>query len=990
MDTAETRRLVQQIESTLRDPRRQFQEPKLAREYTEACRAVNLRLEQSVSLIRGGQIVAGLHLAEAAPAVLDLIAVLGFREERKWRTRCESKGNPAPEPFNDDPVRELNAEFQRDIDATHPLYRDYRQAILKGNEGRALAVLRLIERLRPNDAQAATEGARLEKKFTRSRLERLEQAVDDADERSVGQILAGLERLEFSPGDDMDLWRRAQAVRIRARLAQLDELRENDHWIDARKLLERLETIRSRFQIDLEEKEIQRLRAANEWTEQRAAETEEDRNYKKAFGELQNLLNVCEEKYLAVRRRPVAELRMDFEGLAKKWQELQRYERAVPEEFEEKFDKYFRLVRYQVRQRERMNKLAFVTGALTVLAVTVIAVTMFRANRRGNQLAAELDRYGRERQPIAAEMFITQIVSNDTRLIALPRLTAALNKAGSFIEREDKIHRRATEKALWLLAQGEAGFVDLSPEQYIQHYEEAEQLKRATAEDFAHDVEKRLSDYRNQWDAWLFGEREARSERFARELDASEKIAGETLELEKGEEKIREGLKQIESNLPILQALANPKLEDLKVKTELEFRFQALNQKFKNFKNKVDNWEGIQKNLADPESLQNFVSTLREFISNDFAPIENVRRARELTTVAPSISDMVLHLLAYGDDRIRVAIDSRTPLPEHPGQMSTAERGAISVLGDDAIINGLTRYEVVELKLSSTDPNRQRLIYIRGSMEKNKFGRLEGEAFDPARSPDAIRYEKRQFATGDFELKELGKSPEFQLFLDTGLKTLSSGTESSYSVGMLELLDKLHGDKTTSPVFRGFLLVKLLELSEVRPTMWSLQWAPALKPLRKRLRELEAMEIRSGDWIIPDRIRKFTSPMQTYFAEAEKVQLKRQSEFLHRLASRAGGDGFKFVGYVEPEAKVPTAVTDTAQNLGELWGWSGETKRPALLFRYNVETEDYQTLKPPMPFSPLFVFPSDREKMIRSVAGSINFDLASATNRAYLPKLFLE
>jgi hypothetical protein len=39
MDTAETRRLVQQIESTLRDPRRQFQEPKLAREYTEACRA---------------------------------------------------------------------------------------------------------------------------------------------------------------------------------------------------------------------------------------------------------------------------------------------------------------------------------------------------------------------------------------------------------------------------------------------------------------------------------------------------------------------------------------------------------------------------------------------------------------------------------------------------------------------------------------------------------------------------------------------------------------------------------------------------------------------------------------------------------------------------------------------------------------------------------------------------------------------------------------
>lgn len=990
MDAAEIKRLVQQIENTLSDPRLQFQEPKLARDYTELCRAVNLRLEQSVSLIRGGQIVAGLHLAEAAPAVLDLIAILGFREERKWRTRCEKKGNPAPDPFNDDHVRELNAEFQRHVDASHPLYRDYRQSILKGAEGRALAVLRLIERLRPDDAQAAAEAARLEKKFARSRLEKLEQAVKDGDEKSVGQILAGLERLEFSPGEDMDLWRRAQTVRIRSRLSQLDELREKDRWPDARKLLERLETIRSRFQIDLDEKEIQRLRDAREWTELRAAETEEDRRYKKAFGELQNLLNVCEEKYLAVRRRPVAELRTDFEGLAKKWQELQRFERAVPEEFEEKFDKYFRLVRYQVRQRERMNKLALVSGALAVLAVTVIAVTMFQANRRANQLASELDRYGRERQPIAAEKFITQIVSNDTRLIALPRLNAALIKAGRFIEREDEIHRRATEKAIWLLAQGEAGFVDLAPEQYLKHYEEAEQLKSATAEDFAPDVEKRLSDYRNQWDAWIFGEREARSEQFAKELSASEKIAADSLELEKGEDAIRTGLKQIESNLPILQALASPKLEELKVKTELEFRFQALNQKFKDFKSKVDNWEGIQKNLADPESIENFVSALREFLRNDFAPIENVRRARELTAVEPTLADMVRDLLAYGDDSLRAAIQSGAAPPEHPGQMSTAEQGVISPLGDDENINGLKRHELIELKLSSTDPNRQRVIYIRGALEKNKFGRLEGEAFDPINSPNAIRFEKRQFATGDFELKELGDSPELKLFAGTGLKALASGTENNYSEGLLDLLDKLHRDKTASPVFRAFLIVKLLELSDVRPAMWSLQWAPAIQPLRKRLSELKANEIRSGDWIVPARIQKFSSPMQTYFAEAEKVQLKRQALFLHRLASRANGDGFQFVGYVDPEKKVPAAVTDTAMNLGELWGWSGETKRPALLFRYNAESEGYQTIQPPLPFSPLFVFPSDRQKMIRIVAGSIDYDQSAATNRAYLPKLFLE
>lgn len=990
MDIADARRLVQQIVDSLADPRRQFQDLKLAREYANACRAVNLRLEQSVALIRGGQVVAGLHLAEAAPSVLDQISVLGFREERQWRTHCEGKDYPVPTPFNDEHVRGLNEEFEKEINETHPLYRDYRQSILNGKEDRALAVLRLIERLSPEDADAAAEAARLEKKFAKARLKKLEEAVDAKDEANTFKILNALERLEFSPGQDLDLWRRAQTVRLRARLRQLGDLRKKDRWEDARKVAERIETLRSEFQLTLEDEETQTLKDAREWITERAEETEEDRRYKKVFGELQHIINVCEEKYLSVRRRPVAELRTDFEALAKKWQELQRFERAVPEEFEEKFDKYYRLVRYQVRQRERTNKLALVAVTLVVLAVTVTAVAIVRANRRANQLAAELDRYSRQRQPVAAQRFMSQIATNDAKLIAIPRLSAAIGQAQALVEREDRIRQLAEEKVLWLLQQGEDGFVELDPEQYIARHREADMLKEGVADDFTSEVEDRLNDYQNLWDAWLFGEREARNKRFEEELATAEKLATDLLVMEKGEDAIRDGVKQIEGNLPVLQALANPQLEDLKVTAELEFRFQALTRKFNDFKSKIAAWETVQKNLADPDTLENFISTLREFQNSDFAPIENVRRSRETSVANPRITDMIHDLIAWENDGIRGTIENKAALVEHPGQVSAAERAALSPLAEDETLTVLKRFRIVEKKRPSTDPDRTRVIYIRGELEDNRFGRPEGEAYDPISSPDGIRFQKQQFADADYEMTELPASPEKKLLEDTGLDGLASGTESGHATGALDLIEKLHHDETASPVFRAYLLNRVLTMTDARPDQFGMQWAPALKPLRKKLRELGAEDIQPGDWIVPRRIEKFTASMQSYFNEAKKTALKKQAVFLYELTSKAASDGFQFVGYVDPETKLPTAVADAAMNLGELWGWAGETKRPALLYRYDTASEGYNTVRPPLPFSPLFVFPADRPKMIQVVAGRVGYDPTTAANPKHLPQLFLE
>ncbi len=351
---------------------------------------------------------------------------------------------------------------------------------------------------------------------------------------------------------------------------------------------------------------------------------------------------------------------------------------------------------------------------------------------------------------------------------------------------------------------------------------------------------------------------------------------------------------------------------------------------------------------------------------------------------------MIHDLLAWKNDGIRGTIENKAPLVESPSQVSAAERAALSLLAEDESLNTLTRIRILEKKRPTTDPDRTRVIYIRGEIEKDKFGRPAGDAYDPAVSPDEIRFENRQFPEADFVLEEQGPSPEKQLFVETGLAALADGTDSSYTTGVLELIDSLHRDKTANPVFRAYLLQRLFELTDVRPDSFALQWAPALKPLRKKLLDQGVLDIQPGDWIVPQRIQRFTAPMAAYFNEASKVEIKKQAVFLHKLTTRAAEGGFQFVGYVDPDTKIPTAVADAAMNLGELWGWAGETKRPALIYRYDQAARDYSTVRQPLPFSPLFVFPDDRQKLVRIIAGSVGYDPDVAENPKYLPQLFVE
>ena len=138
MTLTQAERLVRRITELLGLPALEAQAAKLAQDYSELARAGSHRLEQCALMIEAGEDLQALQLAETPPPLLDLITVLSFRQAGEWRSYCQAHNLPWVEPFYDKYVRALNSTYGKGIASDHPFYRDYRRAVMKNDDERAL------------------------------------------------------------------------------------------------------------------------------------------------------------------------------------------------------------------------------------------------------------------------------------------------------------------------------------------------------------------------------------------------------------------------------------------------------------------------------------------------------------------------------------------------------------------------------------------------------------------------------------------------------------------------------------------------------------------------------------------------------------------------------------------------------------------------------------------------------------------------------------
>lgn len=188
----ELRALLQSVDQQLTDRLRS----QLAPAYAAVCQEANQRLRRCDELLAKGLRSEALHLAQAEPVLLDLVAILDFPELAQYEQLCLMYGLPAPPKLQMETATALN-EAYADDQPLEELMRKHRMLALgRGPLGARLALLRRIRELDGRNASLWEDDIRT---FERARFQQMFNNVDQLIQRnSIGALTAASEELARS------------------------------------------------------------------------------------------------------------------------------------------------------------------------------------------------------------------------------------------------------------------------------------------------------------------------------------------------------------------------------------------------------------------------------------------------------------------------------------------------------------------------------------------------------------------------------------------------------------------------------------------------------------------------------------------------------------------------------------------------------------------------------------------------------------------------
>ncbi|MCX7177971.1 MAG: hypothetical protein NTX56_04105 [Proteobacteria bacterium] len=103
---------------------------KLANEYADQCSKAAKRLDECNRLLARGLRTEAIFLADTAPPLLDLVAILKFEGDDQWREFTTAQALSVPAPLRDELIQVLNAEYGQHV-KLEDLVNAYRRLTMK-------------------------------------------------------------------------------------------------------------------------------------------------------------------------------------------------------------------------------------------------------------------------------------------------------------------------------------------------------------------------------------------------------------------------------------------------------------------------------------------------------------------------------------------------------------------------------------------------------------------------------------------------------------------------------------------------------------------------------------------------------------------------------------------------------------------------------------------------------------------------------------------
>lgn len=954
---SQAERLVRKIVDALGQPVSDTQAPKLAEEYAEVCRAASRRLEQCALMIEAGQSLHALQLAETPPPLLDLITVLAFRQSAEWRTFCQTHQLPWCEPFYDKFIRLLNSAYGNGVASDHPFYRDYRRAVLTGNDEKSLSILRVIARMNPSDQNTKEELQRVEERLLRTKLEKLREALATGNSATVQEQVAQIEVSGAAIPPSHPVWQQAQVIRCQDLLKKAAAWREKDGWQEAEPIVDEIHAVATEYNVQLPTADADAWSALEEWTTSKRSAYASDQDFKRAVAALEYEVQSVEARRERNGVPAAPEVKTHLDALTVKRHALSQFDAAPEADLLARASSAESWLQRQMQAGRRRKNLLVAVIAVVILAAIGASIPSMLKALQGRNFAGRMQSLETARHVSELESLLSHVPD---ALSNQPATTAAISQAQQFVAHE-KEFKSAFDESMGRLDQFQSeGFRAL--EQVAPLRTQAGRALAQLAPEYQEAGQTALRAWDDKWQAF-------RNAALAGQLRAADHTAA-TLNSTNSPDSVRNALARLQSILAGMAPLrgAPPDLD-----RSLAERIQKLTGAANQWADTTQKWETARTALRSAQSVEEFLTRLDQLAQLPFAGGEQKDAVDEIDHLKISTETLLGQLLLPDDrtswDILTNAATWRMALmPEHP---TAEEKDLYFKLRDDKNMRNVFIYELVT-NARPRNPFQTHAVFVQGALATDRAGQMSGLVYDPAEYHDTSRFVPMTYSDWDFTtFVKSNLAPECDSFDRIGLGDLIDPNTGNYQRPLLQWMDQLNRDDNSSPLFRAYVTLKLFALAGLRPGEWGLTWCPSAAHHLQELKDLGALDLKSGDWMVTVPVAKYHDSLQQYFARARQVPLEKQAQLLEQLAQQTCLAGFEYAGFIDIDGLPVLRRVNSAAT--EYWGWSSRSETATLLLRKSPGAAAVTALTAPLPFTPLFIFNGDRRQLLNDKARAVSY-----------------
>ncbi len=952
--------------------------------YAQFCTDAERRLDRISAMLQKGSDYQALQVAEEEPPLLDLAAALSFGEEKNWQAYCETHGLKTAIRLNARMIQDLENLYAKGISANHPLYKDFRAAVLSRDDEKSLRIVRTILKLNPQDDNARKELLRLENKGLQEKIDLLREALKTDDEERIAALTEGikavapparLERLDvYHQGEDIRqaLRRRQAEERVPGMLATMQGLKAEGQWRQVGRMLETLDAlIAGHGLVPADDEQQTAMSELSRYHQKEKAADEKQRSFDRALKSFLVFVEEVETRLLTGSGVTFQEVAEKDETFVKRWKELEGYQLPVANDALQRLrtagqELRARLERMQRGKRFRTMSLA---AAALVLLCFISAVGMHAW--KAWTLTQELASYQTKESTGAAQDLLKKLRSEEELLLRWPYLQAKIEEVSSWASKAKGTDQQAQDALLALEKSFDGESTTLPAPQLVRQLDDAEALVKQLAGDLAARQKNRLTALKTKADLHLATVLKRLSTSTAATLSQIEKASADELTHEKLAAKVRTSRDALDQQLLPLEALLKPEVPALTLPADLETRIKAQRQRLTTYQEDLQSFAALRTETAGSKTLEDYKKAVAKWQTVKFA---EAAPAMKMLDTLPTEKAFQAALYTSGDqDMLQAILDDKSGRQMSPDTLLEVDLKVILSLLHDERLNNIFESSIAHYSTRKSSTT----IWSTGKPEETVIGgstRWSAKFYQPDPTQMSVMFIQQSLTRAGFageyqgdavQSTHLSPTSEFMNLMEFGRITDEKGERVRRP--LLEVFDKLVKDNPGSPIAKAYVMIKLHDMMQLRPYAWGDHYCPSLRQdLRELLRILGLTALRSEDWLVPVMREKWTAPLTAFFKSCKERSYMKEATARRSYLRAVTTAGLKFAGYVETNLSL--VINQQGRTSGELWVLGKESGKPMLVTNPTAGSAASDTASPiiasaSVPLSPVFLVSADRKAL---------------------------